>query len=191
MARPIRARTAVRFRNPCHEPKSVNETGSTFQAHAFHPGLGNEVADGTISVDRWHFRFHSDAVELEIPLPRLQVRMGEAGDERVYFTDPEIPGWEVFTTDTAVLDHPSLAGATNVREQLSTAATRQELWRRLRIVGYVVGACVLVTWIAHVSLGLVARSLIARVPASTEKKMGDEGLAELKTLMDFQDDTNR
>ena len=169
----------------------MNDRAPGFVAHAFHPGQGNEVATGLILVDRWHFHFQSETVSLDIPLSRLEVREGEGEDERIYFTDAAMPGWEIFTTDASVLDHPILAQATNVREQLSGDASRQELWRRLRLVGYVLGVCAVLTWLGQLAVSAMARSLIARVPPEVEKKFGDEAMAEMRQELVFVEDSNR
>ena len=144
-----------------------------------------------IVLDRWHFHFKSEAVSLEIPLSRLEVLEGEGDDERIYFTDAEIPGWEIFTTDASVLEHPILAQAPNIREQLSAVATQRDLWSRLRIVGYVLAACVVLTWLGQLVLSAMARSLIARIPPEIESKFGDEAMEEMRLEMAFVEDTNR
>src|SRR5690349_19563275 len=91
--------------------KRVSLTGAnqTFEAHAFHPSLGTEVATGIVFMDRWTFHFHSEAAKVEIPMMRLQVSFGEGDDERIYFSDPTQPDWNIFTTDQSILENRCLA----------------------------------------------------------------------------------
>ncbi|MSU59525.1 MAG: M48 family metallopeptidase [Pedosphaera sp.] len=158
----------------------MDEASSTFEASAFHPSLGNEVAVGRIFIDRWQFRFQSEAVDIDIPLARLRVRLGKGDDERIYFHDCNAPEWEIFTTDDSVLDHPYVGSMNNLRAQLDHSASSRELWRRLKILGYVLGGFVVVVWLGQVVASAMARSLVAKVPPALEQALGDEQLAELQ-----------
>jgi len=163
----------------------------TFEAHVYHPSLGNEVVTGRIVVDRWQFHFQSELLNLDIPLGRLRVRVSEGEDERVYFHDIYSADWEIFTTDISVLDHPYVESGTGFAREREAAAQQQELWRRLRILGYVLGGFALLVWLGQIVASAMTRVLIARVPASIEQKIGDEELAEMQKLGGLVGDTNR
>lgn len=173
------------------EVACLSEASHSFEAHVFHPSLGNEVVAGKIVVDRWQFHFQSETVTLNIPLGRLKARTGEAADERIYFWDASDPAWEVFTLDERVLDHPFINAGNNLREQLSNEASKRELSKRLRILGYVVGVALLLVWLGQLAVGAMIRSLVARIPPEVEQKMGDELIVELQEEMVFLEDTNR
>src|SRR5882724_844170 len=81
----------------CARKMLLTGANQTFEAHAIHPSLGNEVATGIIFMDRWTFHFQSDVARVEIPMARLQSSFGEGEDERIYFSDPKQPDWNVFT----------------------------------------------------------------------------------------------
>ncbi len=169
----------------------LSDANHSFEAHAFHPSLGNEAATGEIIVDRWHLRFHAGAVTLEIPLSRLRVRAGAGADERLYFQDPVQPGWQIITDDFGILDLPAMAQIGNVRAQLSAEASRHELWRRLRVLGYVAAVCGALIWLAQLAVSAMVRSLVANLPREIEQQLGDEMIAEAEDLMYFIEDTNR
>lgn len=163
----------------------------TFEAHASHPSLGNEVATGSIFMDRWTFHFQSDVATLEIPMARLQASFGEREDERIYFSDPAQPEWSIFTTDQSILENRCLADHSAVRGQLGRVAGRRELSRRLIITGWVMGACVAAAWLGSAATSLMVRSLVARIPPEMEQKLGDALVEELQVELTFVDDTNR
>ena len=169
----------------------MNQANQSFEASVFHPALGNEVATGTIVVDRRALHFRSEAITLEIPLHRLRVRAGEGDDERIYFQDAESPEWEIFTADFDILEHPLIPQMQTVREDMSRSATKQEIIRRLKLVGYVVAVLVLLVWLVDVAVDLAVGALVARVPPPMEQKLGAEALAELQTTMTFLEDSNR
>jgi len=167
------------------------QANQSFEASVFHPALGNEVATGTIVLGRNAFHFQSEALNLDVPMHRLQVRVGEGEDERIYFQDSESPDWEVFTSDFAILDHPFIPQMEAVREQLSRTATNQEVIKRLKVVGYVVAFLVLLIWLVDVAADVALSALVARVPPQLEQKLGKEALAELQQEMTFVEDSNR
>lgn len=169
----------------------MSETGLTFEAHAFHPSLGNEVVAGRIVVDRWQFHFQSETINLDFPLVRLQARTGEGEDDRIYFWDSANPEWEVFTFDERVLEHPFISAGNNLRDQLSNEASKRELSKRLRVLAYVVGTCLLLVWLGQLAVGAMVRSLVARIPPEVEQTMGDEMIVELQEQMVFLEDSNR
>jgi beta-barrel assembly-enhancing protease len=169
----------------------LNRANQSFEASVFHPALGNEVASGQIVVDGRELHFQSESITLNVPLPRLQVRIGEGADERIYLQDAESPGWEIFTEDFSILDHPFIPQMQNVRERMSNTATRQEVLRRLRLLGYVAGVLVILVWLVNLGLAAMVNVLVGRVPPKLEQQLGREALKELQETMPFLDDSNR
>lgn len=169
----------------------MNIAPTSFEAHAFNPDLGSEVAAGQLALDSWNLYFQSGAVTLRIPLPRLRVDLGEGEDERVYFSDPSQPGWSIYTLDQSVLEHRALANESRVREQLSNIVTRREVSRRLKITLWCLAAFCLAAWLAWLATGFMARSLIARIPREWEQKIGSQVLQEMQVEMVFVEDPKR
>jgi predicted Zn-dependent protease len=169
----------------------VNTAPTSFEAHAFNREPGGELVTGLITFDAWNLHFQSDEMTLRIPLPRLKVDLGEGEDERVYFSDPSQPVWQVYTPDQSVLGARELANSDTVREQLSNIVTRRELSRRLKITLWCLAGFALVAWLAWVATGLMARALIARIPREWEEKIGEEVLKEMRAEMVFVEDQTR
>lgn len=169
----------------------MSQINQTFEAHLVHPDWGNELAAGVIRVDRLELQFQSELMTLTVPLPRLQVRVGEGRDERVYFQDATQPEWEVFTSDFAVLDFPFVPQLQAAREQLDRAATKQEVTRRVKLVGYTVAVVVLLVWLCNLAVDVAVNALVKRVPPQLEQKLGREALSELQEDMPFVEDANR
>jgi predicted Zn-dependent protease len=169
----------------------VNTAPSSFEAHAFNPELGSEVVAGQILLDAWNLHFHSEAVMLRIPLPRLKVELGEGEDERVYFSDPSQPGWKIYTLDQSVLADRALANTDTVREQLSNIVTRRELSSRLKVTLWCLAVFAVLACLGWVATSFMARSLVANIPPEWEAEVGGEVLKELQTEMVFVEDQER
>src|SRR5437868_3547934 len=88
----------------------------SFPARASHPSLGDDSADGMVTVDRWHLRFQSPQCSLDIPLTRLQIDAGDSGE--ILFSDPEEPDWLLSTADTRILRHQALQRQSVTRLQI-------------------------------------------------------------------------
>jgi hypothetical protein len=148
----------------------LNRANQSFEASVFHPALGNEVASGQIIVDHSELHFQSEAITLNIPLHRLRLRVGEGADERIYLEDADTPGWEIFTDDFDILDHPLITQMQDVRERMSNTATKREVVKRLRLLGYVAAVVVIATIVVvagrRFGAGAQQSPGIAAVPAS-------------------------
>lgn len=169
----------------------MNTPGAIFEACAFNPILGNESIAGRIVVERWVFRFESETVVMEVPFNRLHVRVGEGTDERLYFQDVAQPEWEIITADFSILEQPAIAIIDGIGARLNAEASRNELWRRLRLLGYVLGVGILLVWLSQVALSLMVRSLVAKLPPELEQEIGDAMIVEVQEEMEFIEDTNR
>lgn len=180
MARP----TVSVIPSPC-----LSKVHQTFEAQAFHPELGNEVVNGEIFFVGWVLHFRAGDVQLEIPFDRL-VTETEEGDERIFFTDPEQPELKIMTPGPELLKSHVLPQVERIRQQLSVELSRREVTRRLKIVGYFVGASLLIVWLGMASLGLMVRSIVKRVPPEWEAQLGTNLVAEMKSEMTFVEDTN-
>ena len=169
----------------------MNPANQSFEASVFHPALGNEVASGQIVVDHSELHFQSEAITLDIPLHRLRVRVGEGADERIYLEDAESPGWEIFTEDFDILDHPLIPQMQDLRKRMSNIATKREVFKRLRLLGYVAAVVVILVWLVDLGLSAMVNVLVARVPPKLEQQLGREALEDMQQTMPFVEDSNR
>jgi len=169
----------------------MNGSNQNFKPFMVQPEVGTESAPGWISVDRRRLLFQSDGFEYEIPLDRLEVRLGRGADHRVYFWDGRHSGATIFTEDDSILECAPLLQSNHVRSQLEAILTRRELGRRVRITLYCFAACALLACLASLATGVMVRSLAAEVPPQWEKTFGDEQIQELRTNLVFVDDSNQ
>jgi len=168
----------------------LNGTAHGFDAELFHPGLGNEVVTGKVFIESQALVFRSDAITVTIPVDRLVVEWGEE-DDRIYFRNRTAPGLRIYTSDESILDARGFGRPATFRNYLEQVATRREVVRRLRIIAYVIGVCVVLGWLCVWATQLMVRSLVAKVPPEWEQKFGNEEIAELKNEGVLLDDTNR
>ena len=133
-------------------------------------------------------RFESDALTLEIPLPRLQMQISESEDGGIYFCDAEQPDWSIVTFDTDVLRQTPLLQQVQTRNQIREFRSRGELKRRLKITLYFVAGFALVAIIVSMLLGYMVRALVAKVPVEWEQELGDTLMQEVRKEKTFLTD---
>ncbi len=156
----------------------------------FDPERGNEVVWGTLSVDRWELKFLSDAFSESIPLERLSLDVDDRG-ERIYLRDAARPELTVYTLDYSILDFARIPGATELRNRLSEFLSKQELKKRVRMIGYFVIGFIVLFWMGSMALGLMVRSLVAKVPAEWEESFGAQVIQEMQQEEIFVTDSNQ
>lgn len=140
---------------------------------------------GTIGFNRWRMRFEAEGLDLEIPLERMQI---EQFKKRVHFVDPEQPDWSVFTGNPRVLREPHLLQQVNTGDQLRAIRNRAELKRALVITAGFVAVFAILIQAGSVLVGMMVRSLAARVPPEWEQQLGDDALKQLAKHLTFVED---
>jgi len=143
---------------------------------------------GTIVFAFWRLRFESEAATIEMPLSRVQIERGGADDGRISFSDPEQPGWSVFTFDQSILERGPLLQQPHTQHQIRDLQSGRELKRRLTVTLGFLGAFALAALAVSMLTGLMVRALVARVPAQWERDLGDGLLAEVKENEVFIED---
>ena len=96
----------------------MTEENSTFAAEAFNSSSGNEAVEGRIIFDSLRLRFVSQAVNLEIPLVRLQIQPDETTEGRICFLSLDQPDWTICTFDARALQHNALLRQPHTRNQI-------------------------------------------------------------------------
>ncbi len=166
----------------------MSEDKSTFAAHASNPNLETEAAVGKIVFDRWRLRFESSTVTLEIPLTRLEIQMGEAEDGGVCFSDPDLAGWTICTLESEILKAAPLLKQSHARHQIKAFQSQGDLNRRLKVTLWFIVGFAVVAFVVSALMGIMVRSLVARIPAKWEQELGDAKMAELKQEETFVQD---
>ena len=166
----------------------MNEDRLAFEGYVSHPSLGEEAVQGRIVFAFFRLRFESETATVEMPLSRLLIEKGGAGDEQVFFSDPEQPDWSVSTFDTSILNHASLHQQPHTLHQIRDLYSGRELGRRVKVTFGVLGGFVVAAIVVWMLMGLMVRMVVARVPAQWEKDLGDNVVAELKEHEVFSND---
>ena len=165
---------------------AVSEGQGTFIAHATHPSLGEEVAEGRVDVNMWRLRFEGTSNPIEIPLNHLEIETGENGE--IYFSDSQAQDLVIYTFDARILQAQALSRHAHTRPQIRALRSQDDLKRRLRITGWCLGGFAGMALIVTVAMGFIVKALVARVPPQWEQKLGNDRLAELKATATFMSD---
>jgi Zn-dependent protease with chaperone function len=172
------------------KPADVNLLHQPFDARAVHPDFGNEVLGGCVILSAHGLRFVSEAQAWEIPVQRLVAEVRAGDEERIRFTDPQQPGLEIFTEDLSLLDCQVTPALVQARQRLEDRLSRQELLRRIRIVGYCALVCVVCIWLAGVLVTGMVKSLARKIPPQWDEKYGSGVITEMQDEGLFLDDSN-
>ena len=168
---------------------ALNEKFQGFQAYLSRPDLGDEVVQGTITVDRLGLHFRWDASSEYIRADDVVIeKEGKHGP--ICFYDSNRADIRIYTWDNSIVKSWSSAPANNIRLQMRAIVNRADFTRALRVTLYVVAGCVLLAWLGSWAMGAMVRVLVARVPPEWEQKFGDEQIKELKTEGRLVNDTN-
>ncbi len=159
-----------------------------FEAYVSHPSLGDEVVWGRIVFEGWRLRFESDRVTREIPLIKLRIAKDESAEAAIAFYDPDHAEWVIHTLETEILARGPLLQQPATRNQIRALQSGDELKRRLRIVGIFLAGFAVVALVVSIAMGIMVRSLVARVPAEWEQELGDNVMADLKEKETFIED---
>ncbi len=147
------------------------------------------MVNGRVFIDRWKLQFRSESVTEEIPTEALEVEFSE--DDRIYLVNPARPELRIFTTDQSILRHPALKQSGNIQAVVRNTMGQREAKRALKLTGYFILGCVVVTWLCSISVGFMVRAIAARVPMEWERKMGQEEIDKMRREGQLIDDTNR
>ncbi len=166
----------------------MKEAPSPFEAYVSHPSYVDEVVWGRIIFEGWRLRFESEQVTLEIPLVKLRIEKDESAAGAIAFHDPDRAEWVIHTPQAEILEHESLRKQPHTRNQIRALHSGQELKRRLKLIGFFMAGFALVALAVTMLMGLMVRSLVARIPLEWEQELGDKVMAELQQKETFVED---
>mgnify|MGYP001224349464 CR=1 FL=1 len=166
----------------------MTEDRSAFEGWICHPSLGEEVVWGRIVFEGWRLRFESDTVTREVPLVKLRIERDEAAEGGIVFCDPDHPEWSIHTLDPEILARGPLLQQPHTRNQIAELEGGKELVRRLKIVGVFLAGFAVLALVVSMLMGMMARSLVARVPVEWEQELGDQAMADLREKETFIED---
>ena len=159
-----------------------------FEAYVTHPDLGEDLVWGRIVFEGWKLRFESERVRLEIPLVKLRIQRDESEAGGVSFCDPDRADWVIHAPGEEILDQPSLLQQPHTRNQIHGLQSGAELKRRLKIIGISLGSFAVLALLVSLVMGMMVRSVVARIPPEWEQEFGDKVIAELRETETFVQD---
>ena len=165
----------------------------SFAAQAFHPDLPGGRGPGELRIEGAKVVFTPSEVmgdaagrPIEIPFDGLEMRLGGASDRLIFFSHPDLDEVSVYTSDHAVLDHPSLAAQPAVAAQVQGVRGKKTRARMITaaILVALVGAIVGLVLLKDPLVGLVTDW----VPASAEVKLGEVFFRQIRASTDLVQD---
>jgi Zn-dependent protease with chaperone function len=166
----------------------LTEAKPVFDGYVSHPSFGEEVVWGRIGFEGWRLRFESETVTREVPLVKLRLGRDEQAEGGIVFCDPDDPEWLIHTLDQEILGQGPLLQQPHTRHQIRELQSGKEFARRLKITGVCMAGFAVLALVVSMLMGLMVRSLVARVPVAWEQELGDKVMAELKEKETFIDD---
>ncbi len=163
----------------------MTHAANSCDASLFHPDFGAEPVGGRISVNQLRVLFHSDQINVEIPIDSLDVEFEEGGNG-FFFSNTQTPEIKIFTRDQSILQIPAIKSLPEV----SAVTGRREFVRALRVTVYFLAACAVITWVGSLGTGAMVRAISARVSMDWERKTGVEEIEKLQKAGDILDDSN-
>ena len=165
----------------------VNELPGVYPGGAFNEGLPNGKASGSLRAESDQLRLEYEGGHAELPLSGLEAAFGGAANRLIFFKHPEKPDWTFFTADRRILNDSTLNFSYGVAEQLA----RLRGSRRRSVAFWLVSFGMVVALIAGLVFAVVfnrsamVEAVIRNIPASVEKEIGDNVLAELRETQTF------
>ncbi len=158
---------------------------SIFSCQAFHEGLPDGRATGLLHIRPDHIRFEVGDNQGQLALRGLNLELGGASNRLVFLTHPIWRGWSFYTSNRAILKHPTIANHPALRSQVSEA-------RHKRRIGLAIFLMVVITLVAAPILLLTrvdsATAWLAhQLPESWENQLGETALAQYRLSHELLD----
>jgi Zn-dependent protease with chaperone function len=163
----------------------LTPTSRNFEGSLLHPDFGNDPVGGGISISATRMLFQWETGSVEIPMDSLDVEFEEQGPG-IFFCDENNPDVKIYTLDQAILRHPAIKSHPHVAGVLG----RREVNRAVRLIGYFLGACILITWLGSLAVSGMVTAIAMRVPLGWEQKLGNGEIEKLKKSGRILNDTN-
>ncbi len=157
-----------------------------FEAQAFNEQLPGGRSSGQLAVDATRLHFNGGGQTVDLPLDGLQLSLGGASDRLIFLTHPAAPGWQLYTSDQALLTHPALADHPAVQRLRRHRSKRRLLgWGSLAAV---LALILLLPLAIYLSLDGLSAVVARRLPADWEQSLGDTAIKQFRVQKTFMPD---
>jgi beta-barrel assembly-enhancing protease len=169
----------------------VGITDQVFEAHAFHPDLGQEALEGTITCSARSLVFSADDTVVEIPASQLVAEFENIGDGRLIFRNGLRQDWTLITSDFSVLELRSVPYLAQLAARVESQLVRREVTRRVRIALLFFAGCGVALALGMLAVSAMVQSIVGRISPEMEAQLGKEALKEFKEDLEVIDDPQR
>lgn len=159
----------------------MSATDNTFAGCAARRGNPDHGFTGAIIVNQFSLTFEAEGFQIEMPFSLLQIAAHPVEEEKVVFSHPESPEWEVSTYASEILDHPFLTKRTALWPQIK--ALKHDLEghggheRLVLTVLAGIGGLFLLLWACN---NRIIRWAVNQAPISWEQDLGKKVMAEVR-----------
>ena len=161
----------------------MKKLNSEYAGGAFHPDLSKSKVGGIIFTDGSVLAFQSEDLSFQLPLDGIEIKMGGAADQLIFFSHPAHPEQTIYSRDAKILNDPQFKSQQFMRKQrkeVQLQRFKKRVW--------------LVTLCALVFVGLSSAYLLKdpivgvvakRLPPGVEDSIGENFIRQHKASNDF------
>lgn len=159
----------------------MNEADPIYAGGAFEGEDDSEAIVGQITVSMFCVKFESEAFTLDLPTQGLDVAFDESG-ERVLFSHPSYPNWTVYSLEPHIIHHRAFQQQF-LKQKIDALRTEHEGTPRHTIIVYsALGGIALVFFFLWAFSNLILGMIVAAMPSSWEKQIGESAFTELTEM---------
>jgi Zn-dependent protease with chaperone function len=151
----------------------------------FHNQLPKGKASGIMTIHSGHIEFCIAEQRINLPLQGLKVSLGGASNRLVYFENPNLPGWNFYTSDRRVLKNPQLHRLPSVSKLLRGA--RNKHWFGWGLITAVITLIVAVPLLIVLRMDFFTGVIAKKIPLEWEQKIGESAIAQYQFGKQFLD----
>jgi Zn-dependent protease with chaperone function len=155
-----------------------------YNGTGMHPSLGErQRASGTLNLDQSGVHFESEKGSVSLPLQGLVFQEGQSGIRLFYFSHPQYPGWNVYTSDKSVLKDPLFLTSQDLQQQLKSV--HSGALRNRGFIALVLFLVLLFFYSLYLAKTPLTNSIVDAVPAEWETELGDFVFKQYKVQHSF------
>jgi predicted Zn-dependent protease len=142
-----------------------------YQAIGFDEAFHNGRASGFIRIHNDFLTFIAENIQIDLPLSRLQIKLGGSSDRLVFFSHPDKTSFSVYTSEQTILQHPALATSDQTTRQLARIHTKKTLNKL--IIATVLAVIAFLGYGLYLLKAPAVNYLAGKIPVAWEKQLGD------------------
>ena len=149
------------LQNTTYHAVLINTDNKDYHRHA-----------GELEINDFQIRFTSESHNITFPLNQLQISIGGAGDQLIFFHHPSQPTFSLYSDNHSILKNPVLVQHPELLSQIKQVkqAKRKIIYSILLFVGIIAG----ITASLIFSKDFFVRKIAEQAPVEWEQKLGDK-----------------